>query len=177
MLSHALPRGSLKPNSVKLQLWDIAGQVASCHFVPVDALLTIAFLQDRFHNLTRNYYREAKGAVIVFDQTSTRSFSKVSDWKATLDQNLPGIPIVVMQNKCDQVSIHPDIPTDDAMVQWATTNGKSLLPHSLSISLSNCSPPTLPLFRLYRSSGDVCQRPHAPRHCRRYCSAGSCCYN
>jgi GTPase SAR1 family protein len=43
-------------------------------------------LQDRFHNLTRNYYREASGAIIVFDQTSPRSFLKVLDWKNDLDQ-------------------------------------------------------------------------------------------
>jgi GTPase SAR1 family protein len=41
--------------------------------------------QDRFHNLTRNYYREASGAIIVFDQTSPRSFLKILDWKNDLD--------------------------------------------------------------------------------------------
>jgi GTPase SAR1 family protein len=85
--------------------------------------------QDRFQNLARNYYREASGAIIVFDQTLPRSFSKILDWKDDLVTKGGQLPIIVMQNKCD-LPMHADIPAHDAMIQWAITNGNSLFPIS-----------------------------------------------
>ncbi len=93
--------------------------------------------QERFHNLTRNYYREAKGAIIVFDQTSTRSFSKVLDWKTSLDQNLSELPVLIMQNKCDS-PMHAGIPSGDAIVQWAGSNGGRPLTHFNLGTLQRC---------------------------------------
>jgi hypothetical protein len=33
------------------------------------------------------------------------------------------LPVIVAQNKCD-MPIHADVPGHDAMIQWATANGK-----------------------------------------------------
>ncbi|XP_014677168.1 PREDICTED: ras-related protein Rab-39B-like [Priapulus caudatus] len=46
---------------VKLQLWDTAGQ-------------------ERFRSITRSYYRNSVGALIVYDITNRDSFLHVSDW-------------------------------------------------------------------------------------------------
>jgi Ras-related protein Rab-32 len=73
---------------VRLQLWDIAGQ-------------------ERFGNMTRVYYKEAVGALIVFDITRPTTFDAVLKWKADIDSKvtLPGterpIPVVLLANKCD----------------------------------------------------------------------------
>lgn len=47
---------------VRLQLWDIAGQ-------------------DRFTLVTRAYYKEACGAIIVFNPLRTETFESVLKWK------------------------------------------------------------------------------------------------
>jgi len=73
---------------VRLQLWDIAGQ-------------------ERFGNMTRVYYKEAVGAMVVFDVTRVSTFEAVQKWKADIDAKvtLPPddspIPVVLLANKCD----------------------------------------------------------------------------
>jgi len=73
---------------VRLQLWDIAGQ-------------------ERFGNMTRVYYKEAVGAVVVFDVTRSGTFDAVQKWKSDIDSkvtlppdNRP-IPVVLLGNKID----------------------------------------------------------------------------
>ncbi|XP_062912395.1 ras-related protein Rab-32-like [Mobula hypostoma] len=73
---------------IRLQLWDIAGQ-------------------ERFGNMTRVYYKEAVGAIVVFDVSRRSTFDAVLKWKSDLDKNvkLPDgkpIPAVLLANKCDQ---------------------------------------------------------------------------
>jgi len=73
---------------VRLQLWDIAGQ-------------------ERFGNMTRVYYKEAVGALIVFDVTRISTFEAVAKWKADIDAKVTygpedkPIPVVLLANKCD----------------------------------------------------------------------------
>ncbi|KAG7261124.1 hypothetical protein CRUP_004312, partial [Coryphaenoides rupestris] len=74
--------------TVRLQLWDIAGQ-------------------ERFGNMTRVYYREAMGAFIVFDVTRPASFEAITKWKEDLDSKLTlangrNVATVLLANKCDQ---------------------------------------------------------------------------
>ncbi|KAG8007975.1 Ras-related protein Rab-38 [Nibea albiflora] len=74
--------------TVRLQLWDIAGQ-------------------ERFGNMTRVYYREAMGAFIVFDVSRHTTFEAVIKWKEDLDSKLmladgQSIATVLLANKCDQ---------------------------------------------------------------------------
>jgi small GTP-binding protein len=77
------------PNTtVRLQLWDIAGQ-------------------ERFGNMTRVYYKEAVGAFIVFDVTRVATFEAVQKWKSDVETKvtIPGteqpIPVVLLANKID----------------------------------------------------------------------------
>uniref|UniRef100_UPI00358EDE3E ras-related protein Rab-32-like isoform X1 n=1 Tax=Myxine glutinosa TaxID=7769 RepID=UPI00358EDE3E len=74
--------------TIRLQLWDIAGQ-------------------ERFGNMTRVYYKEAVGALVVFDITRSTTFEAIAKWKHDLDSkvSLPSgatIPTVLLANKCDQ---------------------------------------------------------------------------
>nr|XP_025034317.1 ras-related protein Rab-7L1 [Pelodiscus sinensis] len=73
--------------TVRLQLWDIAGQ-------------------ERFTSMTRLYYREASACVIMFDVTNFNTFSNSQKWKLDLDSKLtlPDgslVPCLLLANKCD----------------------------------------------------------------------------
>ncbi|XP_030589249.1 ras-related protein Rab-7L1-like [Archocentrus centrarchus] len=72
---------------VRLQLWDIAGQ-------------------ERFISMTRIYYKGAVGCVVMFDVTSSSSFSSCRHWKQDLGNkamlpNGDSIPCILVANKCD----------------------------------------------------------------------------
>jgi len=74
--------------TVRLQLWDIAGQ-------------------ERFGHMTRVYYKEAVGAFVVYDVTRPNTFEAVIKWKEDINKkvNFPGseepIPTVLLCNKID----------------------------------------------------------------------------
>uniref|UniRef100_A0A4W4FM15 Ras-related protein Rab n=1 Tax=Electrophorus electricus TaxID=8005 RepID=A0A4W4FM15_ELEEL len=94
--------------TVRLQLWDIAGQ-------------------ERFGNMTRVYYREAMGAFIVFDVTRPATFEAVTKWKDDLDSKLvlangKSIATVLLANKCDQ-SRHLLTSSDLRVDQFCKENG------------------------------------------------------
>ncbi|XP_045896884.1 ras-related protein Rab-38 [Micropterus dolomieu] len=106
--------------TIRLQLWDIAGQ-------------------ERFGNMTRVYYREAMGAFIVFDVTRPTTFEAVMKWKEDLDSKLmladgQSIATVLLANKCDQGrefnnnSIKMDqFCKDHGFVGWFETSAKDNL--------------------------------------------------
>jgi len=78
---------TVRDNVIGLQLWDIAGQ-------------------DRFGTLSRVYFKEAVGAVIVYDVNKRSTFESVIKWKEELDSKirLPDgstIPTILVANKCD----------------------------------------------------------------------------
>ena len=66
-----------------LNIWDTAGQ-------------------ERYHALNAVYYRDASGALIVYDVTDEDSFDKVKTWSLELRKYLPeDTPIVIAGNKSD----------------------------------------------------------------------------
>ena len=78
---------------VRLQLWDIGGQ-------------------ERFGNMTRVYYREAVGAIIVFDLTRHGTLETVKKWKADIDAKVrlqdayeTPIPVILLANKVCNTAI------------------------------------------------------------------------
>lgn len=44
--------------------------------------------QERYGNMTRVYYREAVGAMVVFDVTRASTFDAVLKWKDDLDSKV-----------------------------------------------------------------------------------------
>uniref|UniRef100_A0A3Q3AIQ1 RAB7, member RAS onco family-like 1 n=1 Tax=Gallus gallus TaxID=9031 RepID=A0A3Q3AIQ1_CHICK len=84
--------------TVRLQLWDIAGQ-------------------ERFTSMTRLYYREASACVIMFDVTNVSTFSNSQKWKQDLDSKLTlpdgsPVPCLLLANKhwhSSHFQIQPEI--------------------------------------------------------------------
>lgn len=106
---------SMDPNTnVRLQLWDIAGQ-------------------ERFGHMTRVYYKEAVGAVVVFDMTRQNTFEAVRKWKQDLDDNLSNerpLPVILLANKCDLAEQHlenskmDNFIKDNNFISWFETSAK-----------------------------------------------------
>lgn len=60
--------------------------------------------QERFTWMTRVYYKDAKGCIIMFDVTSKNSFLNVAKWKDDLDSkcllpNGTSVPCLLLANK------------------------------------------------------------------------------
>jgi len=101
--------------SIRLQLWDIAGQ-------------------ERFGHMTRVYYKEAVGAMIVFDVTREKTFQAVTKWKADIDDNLEvdgvSIPVVLLANKIDLAEeplskeMMDKFCKDNKFIGWYPTSAK-----------------------------------------------------
>jgi len=70
--------------TVTMDLWDTAGQ-------------------EEFDTLTRNYYRGAQACVIVFSTTDRASFVAVENWKDKVEREVQNLPMVIVQNKVDQI--------------------------------------------------------------------------
>ncbi|XP_067006162.1 ras-related protein Rab-18-B [Anabrus simplex] len=71
-------------NTVKLAIWDTAGQ-------------------ERFRTLTPSYYRDAQGAILVYDVSNMNSFTKLETWLNELDtySTKSNIIKMVVGNKID----------------------------------------------------------------------------
>ena len=73
----------LNGKSVKIQIWDTAGQEA-------------------FQAITRTYYKGATGALVVYDITRRDTFTHVSKWLDEVRANaLKEIQIILIGNKKD----------------------------------------------------------------------------
>lgn len=76
--------------TVRIQLWDIAGQ-------------------ERYQNLLHVYYKDAVGAIVLFDITRPSTLEGAKKWKDDIDKKVkfPGtdesIPVVLVANKVDLI--------------------------------------------------------------------------
>lgn len=66
-----------------MQIWDVSGQ-------------------EKFKSIVNLYYRDADGAIVVYDQTDLKSFENVKSWLQELEDKAPkNIEIILVSNKCD----------------------------------------------------------------------------
>ncbi|CRK96488.1 CLUMA_CG010006, isoform A [Clunio marinus] len=73
----------LDGEKIYLQIWDTAGQ-------------------ERFRTLIPSYYRDATGAILVYDVTKTSSFQKLETWLEELETNTnQNITKMIVGNKID----------------------------------------------------------------------------
>ena len=68
---------------VKVQLWDTAGQ-------------------DKFRAITRNYYKGARGIILIYDVTNIKSYENIKKWINEIKEEISeNITIVLIGNKID----------------------------------------------------------------------------
>ena len=72
----------IKNQPLKIQFWDTAGQ-------------------ELFKSISKNFYKNTNGIILVYDITNRRSFEDLENWKKEIFQNLEKIPILLIGNKCD----------------------------------------------------------------------------
>lgn len=78
--------------TVRLQIWDTAGQ-------------------ERFRSISKSYFRNAVGALLVFDITKMSSFDQLTEWLNDLETLcLPNAHIILIGNKCD-IEDHREVTT------------------------------------------------------------------
>lgn len=113
----ALKQLTVSNTTVRLQLWDIAGQ-------------------DRFGAIARVYYKDAFGAFLVYDLSRPKTFDTISKWKREIDSKvlLPNgepLPVVLLANKCDIDGVEVDTNElntfcrEHGFVSWFETSAKT----------------------------------------------------
>ncbi|CAG5097444.1 Oidioi.mRNA.OKI2018_I69.XSR.g15079.t2.cds [Oikopleura dioica] len=91
----------------RLQIWDTAGQ-------------------ERFRSIARSYYRNAVGALIVYDITSRKSFENASNWLKDAQLHAEnGIAIALAGQKSD-LDARREVSTEEAET-WAHENNLPFL--------------------------------------------------
>lgn len=72
----------LPDRTVKLSIWDMAGQ-------------------DRFQVIRPGFYRGSRAAALVYDVTAPDSFANLARWQQEINEVVPEQPFVVVGNKID----------------------------------------------------------------------------
>ena len=74
---------NIDDNSIKLQMWDTAGQ-------------------DRFRTITPSYYKGADGIILAYDITNIESFDNLNMWLKECDKYVStDVCKILVGNKCD----------------------------------------------------------------------------
>lgn len=87
----------IKPGiRVKLQIWDTAGQ-------------------ERFRSITRSYYRNSVGALLIYDTSNYESFEHVADWLQEARKQIEPNNVIFMLvgSKVDKEHLR-EVPTEQA---------------------------------------------------------------
>jgi small GTP-binding protein len=73
----------VEDKTIRVKIWDTAGQ-------------------EQYKSLTRNFYRNSNGVIIVYDVTNKSSFEKVQEWvQSVYDNTDRSIKMILVGNKID----------------------------------------------------------------------------
>ena len=67
---------------IKLQIWDTSGE-------------------EKYRSITKSYYKNAEGLLVIFDITNEESFNHVKNWINEAKDNNSDIKIILVGNKID----------------------------------------------------------------------------
>ena len=78
-----------------------------CKYLKIDKNLYAKLIihdtagQEKYRSLTRSYYKNAKGIIVVFDLTNENSFLKLNKWINEICENTEDVVIFLVGNKAD----------------------------------------------------------------------------
>ena len=76
----------INKKTVRIKMWDTAGQ-------------------ERYKSLTKGFFRNAQGIMIVYDVTNSETFENLKYWinsiKTHMDSEIEKIPVIIIGNKID----------------------------------------------------------------------------
>jgi len=122
--------------TVQLSIWDTAGQERSDtqYTNTILKLITVQY-EIRFHALGPIYYRDASGALLVYDITDAESFNKVKNWVKELRKIVGSeIIIVIAGNKID-LEKNRHVNEEEAVRYWCCKKRITSYKH---LQLNNC---------------------------------------
>ena len=116
---------NIDQHQIKLQIWDtVRNTIIIKNFI----IFTHFFLyllkagQESFRSITRSYYRDAAGALLVYDITRRESFNHLGRWLEEARQNgNPNMTIMLIGNKSD-LEHRRAVTTKEGEI-FATENG------------------------------------------------------
>jgi small GTP-binding protein len=89
---------------IRVKIWDTAGKYENFNnFQNIG--------QEQYKSLTRNFYRNSDGVIIVYDVTNKSSFEKVQEWvQSIIDNTDKNIKMILVGNKID---LRREVTTDE----------------------------------------------------------------
>jgi small GTP-binding protein len=82
--------------------------------------------QERFQSVCPNFYRDAQGALVVFDVTSLTSFQRIHEWIDELNATMPdSFLVIVIGNKTDLIQSR--VVTREKALEFTNANEVSYL--------------------------------------------------
>ncbi|CBJ31636.1 Rab32C, RAB family GTPase [Ectocarpus siliculosus] len=119
---------SFPGTTVRVQLWDIAGQ-------------------DRARKMNRAYFKGALGALVVYDISRPQTFDSAAKWKQELDANITlpngsSLPVVLLGNKVDLEVAKVDVSYIDSFVEthrfvaWSDVSAKDAINGDFEMSVA-----------------------------------------
>ena len=118
--------------TIRIKIWDTAGQ-------------------ERYKSLTKGFFRNAEGVMLVYDVTNSETYENLKYWmqsiKNNLGENMGEIPIIIIGNKID--CQEREVSVEEAENFWKEQG----FPKS-SIDPSSCT------LRPVSGSGKAAKDPH-----------------
>ena len=77
--------------------------------------------QERFGPIRKKYYKGARGAILVFDQSNPESFDRMGFWIDEVNRECGDIPRILVGNKADLIATVPQDDVQEFASQQALT--------------------------------------------------------
>ena len=88
-----------KKRTIKVEIWDTAGQ-------------------ERYKAITSVYYKGAKGAFIVYDITSRKTFENIDKWIGEIkERTTDDVKLIIIGNKTD-LNNEREIKSEEALIKY-----------------------------------------------------------
>jgi Ras-related protein Rab-1A len=81
--------------NVKVKIWDTSGQ-------------------ERYRSLTKNFYSQADGVIVVYDITERSTFDRVRGWIDSVLENKDSVNMILVGNKID-LDNHREVQKEEGM--------------------------------------------------------------